>query len=425
MAAVREAVGPVARAARGRQPRLVGGAGGAARSARSSRTTSSSWSSPAAPSRSCARCAAACPRRSPPTSRSARRAPCAAPIELEACDAVNVKLAGARRLQARARGAAAGARARRSGAFLSSTLDGPWGIAAALQLAASEDVTLACGLATLDLFDAPLARALPAPAQRHAAGAAGPRAGRGARRGALAEVARRGSRAQPRPRQLGSRAAGAAARGPRSRDDRRLAARQRRRPCAGRRARSRSSRAPATASSGSSSVSSSRQTGSSTPWPAVRSSSASVARVVGQAAGALRLHERLGLVGEQRLALPERHDVLDRRGLHPGRQPLVGLARGRRAGRARRCRRWRPTVTSARVAAGVAQRGAQRQAAAERVAHEHARRPPPRRSRPGAPRGCARGGRAGCSDSVRRAARPTGPRRSPRCMKPGMKTRRR
>jgi len=47
--------------------------------------------------------------------------------------------------------------------YLSSTLDGPWGIAAALQLAASERVSLACGLATLELFDAPIARALPAP----------------------------------------------------------------------------------------------------------------------------------------------------------------------------------------------------------------------------------------------------------------------
>ena len=49
-------------------------------------------------------------------------------------------------------------------AFLSSTLDGPWGIAAALQLAAAERVQLACGLATLELFDAALALALPPPA---------------------------------------------------------------------------------------------------------------------------------------------------------------------------------------------------------------------------------------------------------------------
>jgi L-alanine-DL-glutamate epimerase-like enolase superfamily enzyme len=49
------------------------------------------------------------------------------------------------------------------GAWLSSTLDGPWGIAAALQLAAGQRLELACGLATLRLFDARLARVLPGP----------------------------------------------------------------------------------------------------------------------------------------------------------------------------------------------------------------------------------------------------------------------
>ena len=75
---------------------------------------------------------------------------------------VNVKLASAGGFKA-AREALRLARAKGLGAFLSSTLDGPWGIAAALQLAAAEDLQLACGLATLDLFDSPLARALPAP----------------------------------------------------------------------------------------------------------------------------------------------------------------------------------------------------------------------------------------------------------------------
>jgi o-succinylbenzoate synthase len=83
-------------------------------------------------------------------------------VELEACDVVNVKLAGtggfkpARELLREAREAGLDA-------FLSSTLDGPWGIAAALQLAAAEGVTLACGLATLELFEPPLSKALPAP----------------------------------------------------------------------------------------------------------------------------------------------------------------------------------------------------------------------------------------------------------------------
>src|ERR671915_56328 len=91
------------------------------------------------------------------TPRALRRA-----LELEACDVVNVKLAGVGGFKA-ARELLRAARDRGLDAFLSSTLDGPWGIAAALQLAAAEELTLACGLATLELFDSPLARALPAP----------------------------------------------------------------------------------------------------------------------------------------------------------------------------------------------------------------------------------------------------------------------
>jgi L-Ala-D/L-Glu epimerase len=83
-------------------------------------------------------------------------------IELDACDVVNVKLAASGGFCA-AREALRAARAGRLGAFLSSTMDGPWGIAAALQLAAAENVSLACGLATLDLFEGRIARALPGP----------------------------------------------------------------------------------------------------------------------------------------------------------------------------------------------------------------------------------------------------------------------
>jgi L-Ala-D/L-Glu epimerase len=83
-------------------------------------------------------------------------------VELEACDVVNVKVAGAGGFGP-ARELLREARANGLGAFISSTLDGPWGIAAALQLAAAEELTLACGLATLELFDSPLARALPPP----------------------------------------------------------------------------------------------------------------------------------------------------------------------------------------------------------------------------------------------------------------------
>ena len=81
--------------------------------------------------------------------------------ELQACDAVNVKLAPAGGFLP-ARDALRTARDAGLEAWLSSTLDGPWGIAAALRLAASEGVSLACGLATLELFDARIARALPA-----------------------------------------------------------------------------------------------------------------------------------------------------------------------------------------------------------------------------------------------------------------------
>jgi len=85
-----------------------------------------------------------------------------AAAEARACDAVNVKLAGSGGFSA-AREALREAESRGLRPFLSSTLDGPWGIAAALQLAASEGLALACGLATLDLFDAAIARALPPP----------------------------------------------------------------------------------------------------------------------------------------------------------------------------------------------------------------------------------------------------------------------
>jgi len=81
---------------------------------------------------------------------------------LGACGAVNVKLSASGGFGP-ARAALRAARDAGLQAWLSSTLDGPWGIAAALQLAAGEHLTLACGLATLDLFDAEIAGALPPP----------------------------------------------------------------------------------------------------------------------------------------------------------------------------------------------------------------------------------------------------------------------
>jgi L-Ala-D/L-Glu epimerase len=83
-----------------------------------------------------------------------------AAAEMRACDVVNVKLAGSGGYGA-AREALREAERHGLRSFLSSTLDGPWGIAAALQLAASEGLSLACGLATLELFDARIARVLP------------------------------------------------------------------------------------------------------------------------------------------------------------------------------------------------------------------------------------------------------------------------
>ena len=73
-------------------------------------------------------------------------------------------------------------------AWLSSTLDGPWGIAAALQLAASEHLRLASGLATLGLFDAEIARVLPPPSKGLLAVPQGPGLGVEVSADALAEV---------------------------------------------------------------------------------------------------------------------------------------------------------------------------------------------------------------------------------------------
>ena len=104
-----------------------------------------------------------------------------------ACDVVNVKLAGSGGWVAAVDTLRAAER-RGMRAYLSSTLDGPWGIAAALQLAASERVTLACGLATLELFDARVARALPPPRYGLLPVPEGPGLGVAVEEGALAEV---------------------------------------------------------------------------------------------------------------------------------------------------------------------------------------------------------------------------------------------
>ena len=85
-----------------------------------------------------------------------------AAADANACDIVSIKLAPMGGINA-ARTAIEAARQSGIEPYISSTLDGPWGIAASLQLAAAEAITLHCGLATLELFDASLAAALPAP----------------------------------------------------------------------------------------------------------------------------------------------------------------------------------------------------------------------------------------------------------------------
>ena len=84
-----------------------------------------------------------------------------AAVAAESCHAVNIKLSSCGGVR-RAREAIRTATEAGVAAYLSSTLDGPWGISAALQLAAEETFQLACGLATLELFDSPLADLLPA-----------------------------------------------------------------------------------------------------------------------------------------------------------------------------------------------------------------------------------------------------------------------
>jgi o-succinylbenzoate synthase len=106
---------------------------------------------------------------------------------LKACHAVNVKLASSGGFSA-AREAVRAANASGLVPYLSSTLDGPWGIAAALQLAATENLSLACGLATLELFDADIARSLPGPVAGLLAVPQGPGLGVAVDDAALAEV---------------------------------------------------------------------------------------------------------------------------------------------------------------------------------------------------------------------------------------------
>lgn len=104
-----------------------------------------------------------------------------------ACDVISVKLAPMGGLNA-ARGVIETARQAGIESYVSSTLDGPWGIAAGLQLASAEGIELHCGLATLELFDATLAAALPAPKNGRLPVPAGPGLGIEVSEDAIAEV---------------------------------------------------------------------------------------------------------------------------------------------------------------------------------------------------------------------------------------------
>jgi L-Ala-D/L-Glu epimerase / N-acetyl-D-glutamate racemase len=110
-----------------------------------------------------------------------------AAADAKACDIVAVKLAQMGGVSA-ARAAIAAARESGIEPYVSSSLDGPWGIAAGLQLAAAEGITLHCGLATLELFDAALAAALPAPERGRLAVPPGPGLGVDVSEEAIAEV---------------------------------------------------------------------------------------------------------------------------------------------------------------------------------------------------------------------------------------------
>lgn len=110
-----------------------------------------------------------------------------AAADAEACDVVSIKLAPMGGLNA-ARAAIQAARESGIEPYVSSTLDGPWGIAAALQLASAECIGLHCGLATLELFDAALCAALPSPENGRLAVPPGPGLGIEVPEEAIAEV---------------------------------------------------------------------------------------------------------------------------------------------------------------------------------------------------------------------------------------------
>ena len=138
---------------------------------------------------------------------------------------------------------------------------------------------------------------------------------------------------------------------------------------------------PAIASTGSSSVSSSCQTGSSTPWPAVRRS---IARSRGswlRRPGALRLDQLLRTGRRTAAGAPRRATMssIGAASIQEARRSSASARSLRSAGSSMPA--VAPTVTTPAVARRVAQRRPQREPAAERVADQHRAPRPPRRSR--------------------------------------------
>ena len=412
VAAVREAIGPLAGAAPRRERRLDASRRRCARSGRSRSTTSSSWSS-----RADARGAGRGAPRVSGADRGrrvgrARRATCARAAELEACDVVNVKLAGA----------AASRAAREAIARLART---GWSRSCRARSTGPGGSPPRCS------SPPPSGSRWPAgwrrwssstPARARAARAARPLAVPAARLGVEWPAALDGGRgwavrtadsASPGPKSSWSqevaRAAAANASG-RSRCAAWPAPRRSPRARAAARGHPARPRCVALveragdASSGSSKVSEPVPDRLEHALAGGAEQHRELARVVAQAARALRLEQASRLVANTGWRSQRSTTSLDRRRLHPGGELLVGPARGRALAGVVDARRGADRAR-APGSARVAQRRVQREPPAQRVADQQRapRRPP--RSRRGGPRRCARADRGARSDSVRQQLR--------------------
>ena len=234
---------------------------------------------------------------------------------------------------------------------MSSTFDGPWGISAALQLAAAETLTARLRARHARAVRGPLAAAPSAPARRDAAGAAR------ARGWAWTWTRTRWQRcswsgSSSRPAKVGheprhvlralevGRVAGVL-------DEREAPlGRGGGHPLGGARvglvagARERQERRPQRLELEPDRVE--------RPLARGAEQEGELTRVVAQPALALCLHERVALVGEQRLALPDAHDLGDRHASPSSRRAARRPRHGRCGPPAPRCPRMAPIVTTPR-----------------------------------------------------------------------------